>query len=293
MPKHDPTGKNWTDQEIDLIVADYFDMLKLELAGLPFVKAERNRGLQANTGRSRGSIEFKHENISAVLLKLGMPWITGYKPMPNFQTALIAGVERYLDADITLFEGLPDHIVGGSAPFAESTMRDALAESMQVFLEAPPALPSTQPAEPEPLRRLLRKFDPAARDERNRVLGKTGEAYILQFERMQLKLAHRPDLARKVRWVSEEDGDGAGYDIQSFDAAGNRRLLEVKTTRGHKTTPFYLSENERSFSVEQPNEFRLVRLYDFNRAPRAFELTPPLEESVLLRPINYRASFSG
>jgi hypothetical protein len=30
---NDPTGSDWSDGEIDLIVADYFDMLRQERAG--------------------------------------------------------------------------------------------------------------------------------------------------------------------------------------------------------------------------------------------------------------------
>jgi hypothetical protein len=101
----------------------------------------------------------------------------------------------------------------------------------------------------------------------------------------------RDDLARKIRWVSEEDGDGAGYDIASFDADGRERLIEVKTTVGHMTTPFFLTENERAFSAERPDAFRLMRVYDFVRTPRAFELSPPLDACLLLRPAIYRASF--
>ena len=84
----------WNDAEIDLIVADYFVMLGAELAGLTFSKAERNRALQVLIPRS---IEFKHQNISAVMLGLGQPWIVGYKPAANFQNALIDGVLRRLD----------------------------------------------------------------------------------------------------------------------------------------------------------------------------------------------------
>lgn len=61
------SGTDWNDWEIDLIVADYFDMLGFELRNGPFVKSQRNAALQQATGRSRGSIEFKHPNISAVL----------------------------------------------------------------------------------------------------------------------------------------------------------------------------------------------------------------------------------
>jgi hypothetical protein len=49
----------------------------------------------------------------------------------------------------------------------------------------------------------------------------------------------------------------------------------------------------RALSTERPEEFRLVRLYDFLHMPKAFQLKPPLEESVVLRPTNYRASFDA
>lgn len=65
----------WSDQEIDHIVVDYFAMLTDELVGRSVNKAARNRDLQAVIDRSKGSIEFKHQNISAVLLGLGQPWI--------------------------------------------------------------------------------------------------------------------------------------------------------------------------------------------------------------------------
>ena len=85
----------------------------------------------------------------------------------------------------------------------------------------------------EPIRRLARKFDPVARDARNRSLGKQGEAFVMEVEERALHSAGRKDLIRDLRWVSDLDGDGAGYDILSFDAvSGARKLIEVKTTCG-------------------------------------------------------------
>ncbi len=284
MNSGDPTGTDWTEREIDLIVADYFDMLRLELLRQPYVKAHRNRALQDLIGRSKGSIEFKHQNISAVLQVLGEPWIAGYKPRANFQRALVDGVERYLDR--------PNALVRDAE--AEKRVLEVAAES-ELYIEPPPVvtLDTVTDAGSEAINRLIRKFDAATRDARNRQLGHSGEERILRNEHARLIGAGREDLARKVRWVSEEDGDGAGYDILSFDADTKcERLLEVKTTKGGQKTPFYLTENERLLSTERPNEFRLVRLYDFARTPRVFELAPPLEESVMLRPTTYRASFN-
>ena len=90
---------DWTDEENDLIVADYLDMLVSELAGLPYVKANHRRALlpKLRSIRNEGSIEFKHQNISAVMLGLGQPRINGYKPASQFQLSLIDAVLRRLE----------------------------------------------------------------------------------------------------------------------------------------------------------------------------------------------------
>ena len=246
---------------------------------MPFVKAHRNTALQKLTGRSQGSVEYKHQNISAVLDRISMPWIEGYKPMANFQASLIDGVERHLLRSEFKFS-TPVH----TAPMG-------FEDQPALFFEPPPQLIREPINEPEFLRRLVRKFDPAERDARNRALGKQGEERILLSEQMRLRAANRIDLAERVYWVSDQEGDGAGYDILSFDISGEERLLEVKTTSGHQTTPFYLSENERALSVEKPDKFRLVRVYNFAREPKVFELIPPLDNIVNLAPTSYRASF--
>ncbi|MFO1175548.1 MAG: DUF3883 domain-containing protein [Paracoccaceae bacterium] len=135
-----------------------------------------------------------------------------------------------------------------------------------------------------------RDLDPG-RDLRNRKTGLIGEELVYYSEIARLNQAGRSDLAKKVKWVSQEEGDGAGYDIRSFEADGTERFFEVKTTVGHKRTPFYLSSNERDFAEEAPNNFRIFRLYEVGRSPRSFLIAPPLESALILEPSVYRASF--
>ena len=167
-----------------------------------------------------------------------------------------------------------------------------LRQTAQLWVGPPPTL-SNQPP-PQELEQMLRiaaKFDVAGRDERNRALGRAGEERVLEHERSTLAGAGREDLARKVRWVSEEDGDGAGYDIASFALDGQERLIEVKTTNGWERTPFYVSRNELAVAEERRTEWCLFRLWNFSREPKAFELRPPLDGHVSLTATTFEASF--
>jgi hypothetical protein len=38
----------------------------------------------------------------------------------------------------------------------------------------------------------------------------------------------------------QDDGDGLGYDIASFEASGGPRLIEVKTTAAGKVLSFHV-----------------------------------------------------
>ena len=89
----------WADAEIKPTVTAYFTMLRAELAGQPFAKADVNREVQAVTGRSRGAVEYKFANISAVLRDIGLPYVLGYQPRGNYQNALRAEAERFLARD--------------------------------------------------------------------------------------------------------------------------------------------------------------------------------------------------
>lgn len=271
-------GTTWQADELDAIVADYFAMLEADLAGLSYVKSRHSAVLMEQIGRTHRSVEFKHQNISAVLDELGMPWIPGYKPKRNYQNAIFDAIDRYLTRHPTTFDLLPASVPSAVQPTA-------------IFV-VPPELAAADETPPERLRRLVRKFDPVERDHRNRTLGKAGEAFVVNVERGRLAAADRQDLARKVRWVAAEDGDGAGYDVLSFDIQGRERLIEVKTTNGSARTPFYLTRNEHDMAMERPADWRIYRVHLFAKTPRIFTLAPPLEQAVNLRTESWRASFA-
>ncbi len=270
-------GTPWRSDELDAIVADYFAMLADELAGVPLIKSAHSSALMAVIGRSHRSVEFKHQNISAVLEELGLPWIRGYRPKRNYQNAIIEAVDRFLSGNAKTL-GLI------SEPHSEHTVDEG------VLVQAP--LISSRPQEANRrLHQLVRKFDPVERDHRNRRLGRAGEAFVLGFERKRLTEQNRQDLARRIRWIADEDGDGAGYDILSYTLAGRDLLIEVKTTNGTAKTPFFLTRNEVEVANERHEDWVIYRVHLFFESPRIFTVAPPLESSLLLRPEAWRASF--
>lgn len=276
----EPPGSNWSQREVDLAVDTYFAMWRMSLSGTSPNKTRFYRAFDEATGRGLKSIERKCQNISAVLERLGLPWLPGLAPSRNYQRALVAAVE----AHVQKFWHLDD-------PVPVATQVQGLSDGLVLFPEpTPPLEPPITSSNPD-MERLARKFDPALRDLRNRKTGQLGEEMVFHSERARLSVAGRPDLAKKVRWVSKEDGDGAGYDILSFEADGAERFYEVKTTVGHRRTPFFLSRNERDFAEEAPNNFRIFRLYELGKTPRSFLIAPPLESALILEPSVYRASF--
>ncbi len=77
-------SRNWSESEVEETVVDYFDMLVSELKGEPYNKAEHRRALLLKlNSRAAGAVEFKHQNISAVLVSRALPYIDGYKPLGN------------------------------------------------------------------------------------------------------------------------------------------------------------------------------------------------------------------
>lgn len=278
MADEEKIGRPWDDAELDAIVAEYFAMLDAELAGRAYVKSHHSKALMEQIGRTHRSVEFKHQNISAVLDELGMPWIAGYKPKRNYQNAIFDAIDRYLSAH-------------GSAHAQLALAPSAEAASSYAGLFVPPPSLAEKIERPPRLEKLVRKFDPVERDFRNRQLGKAGEAFVVSAERTRLAQIGRDDLVDKVRWVADIDGDGAGYDVLSFDADGQERLIEVKTTNGGARTPFFLTRNEHDVSEAKADIWRLYRVHLFAQRPAIYTLAPPLAQALHLRAEAWRASF--
>jgi 5-methylcytosine-specific restriction protein A len=87
---------DWTPAEFDATVAAYFRMFHMHERGEPFVKADFIRELLATAlqNRTKGAVEKRFGNISAVLQDRQLPWLKGYVPYSNYPEALVPTVMR-------------------------------------------------------------------------------------------------------------------------------------------------------------------------------------------------------
>lgn len=279
------TSQDWSRLEVEAIVADYLKMLSLELAGQAFSKTAHRRALQQKLkGRTDGSIEFKHCNISAVMRDLGFPTVRGYQPRSNYQSLL----REVVEAQVTRQTSLDSLAL---AAVEQPAVSPELIDFSKVVANAPKRQHVATDAAPyrdyAPVKR-----DYIAREARNTSLGVAGEEFVVRFEHWRLNQLGQPKLADRVEHVSQTQGDGLGYDVLSFDANGKERFIEVKTTAFGKETPFFVTRNELDFSKDAKDHFVLCRLFEFRQAPRLFALNGALDQHCALDPVTYRASFA-
>lgn len=277
----------WTRLEVELAVTDYLRMLTLELAGQSYNKtAHRNLLKSQLIDRSDASIERKHQNISAVLLELGCPYISGYKPLGNYQQLLFEIVASAISESPLFDKAVMDAVQQVALLPLVSDFSGVVVEPPQFVLSA------SEPMVRDYIARKPIQCDYLTREARNQSLGKAGEEFVVEFERHRLRAFGMDKASEKVEHVSRTKGDGLGYDILSYETNGEERFIEVKTTSFGKETPFFVSNNELSFSKEYSKQFRLFRLFEFRRSPKLFQLSGAVDQNCRLDPVSYRASFS-
>lgn len=280
-------AEDWSVEEVEATVSDYFAMLTKELRGESYNKADHNRRLLALLqNRSRGSVEFKHANISAVLLDLGYPYIDGYKPRSNYQDLLRRVVEQRL--------GVDREVAAAAATAVEQPAQNASEIGPLSSIIVPPPVSDLDSGRSYERRAATPVPHGAINylelEARNASLGAAGENFVLQVEHARLWQAGRKTLAGRIDHVSRSKGDGLGYDIVSFEEDGRERLIEVKTTRFGAMTPFFTSRNEVETSARRAERYHLYRVFKFREKPQIFVLPGSLQNNCILDPIEYRAS---
>ncbi|GLB65930.1 DUF3883 domain-containing protein [Arthrobacter mangrovi] len=270
-------GHFWSHDEIDVTVESYFRMLRQELTGKQYNKAEENRRVQAVTGRSKGAVEFKHCNISAVLQGLKSFYIEGYKPRANVQGALReAVVQRWVhDSDLHgLMLKVADEPIPDSPDCAALKLVEAPTVEVDDYIVEGNAAP----------------FDYVKIEAEKLGLKQAGKLAVVEFEQQRLRSLGLDRLAERVEGMSPFDSHVVGYDVLSFDVGGRERYISVKTTRRVREWPFLVGINEVRFSREEAERYHLYRVFRFGaKQPELYTIQGALDNSCTLEPRLFEA----
>jgi hypothetical protein len=263
---------DWTLEEVKTAISEYFRLYRAQIDSDYVRKRDFKQALAAIPSRNESAVSRKFSNISAILADAQLPIIQGFTALGNKQTLLSAVLYDWIRERPEIF----DSSIAAISPPTPNL----------VGIEVePPSVVRVSRAKNE---RKAARVDFAARDERNRHLGRAGEQWALQFLKLELTAADRPDLADQVVWVSDVHGDGLGYDIRSFSRDGAPQFVEVKTTNGGQAAPFVVTENEVRASEEETG-YVLLRIFGFSQNPRFYRLHGSLKQSCALTPVVFSA----
>ncbi len=280
------SAEDWSPTEVEVIVKDYLAMLSFELAGIAYNKTRHRENLsKVLSARSNGAIEFKHANISAALIDLGFFYIVGYKPRGNYQRLLLDVLELQLFGNKELLA------LGASE--ADRPIVIPEYENILAAFQPPPKSQDSGLVAKEASPAYFRKSQQVnylEREARNRSLGDSGELFVLEFEKARLISAGKEILAATIEHTAKVKGDYAGFDILSFEINGAERLIEVKTTKYGKETPFFATSNEVLVSELNPTQYSVYRLFTFAAKPRFYQLQGAISRTCRITPSGYLAS---
>src|SRR4051794_29520633 len=171
--------ESWSREEVEATVAAYLDMLDQELRGISFNKSDARRRLALMlNGRSEGAIEQKHQNISAILIELGFPYVSGYKPLSNYQRLLYDIVRERSPRVVESTRARVEQPIL-EPPQVEDVL-GRLVDRPKAREQRAETVIADTPRPPRPLANYLEI------EARNRRLGLAGEEFAIRFEEERL-----------------------------------------------------------------------------------------------------------
>jgi hypothetical protein len=207
------SGSDWTDSEIEVAVETYFDMLHMQLDGQEFVKrAVETAALRLLPGRTRGSLEFKLENISAVLDALELSWLGGFVPARNYQRRLEDAVLDFLAADETLVEQLRQADEAVPPTPTVPALEDPLV---------PPPTSASRHRNDDHRAGIVRGGWAGGHDEANKRLGTDGEKWVIELEQRKLRSA-----GLHIEVKTTKSGHGTAFALSPNEIRVSRREPE-------------------------------------------------------------------
>jgi hypothetical protein len=106
-------------------------------------------------------------------------------------------------------------------------------------------------------------------------IGRIGEGVVVKAERKRLSKSGKPNLVKKINWVSQTQ-PYLGYDILSYDVKAQKEYVEVKASL-NEVRRFYFTANEMRVAEMRGDSYRLVCVSHVMTQPLLREFRNPIE----------------
>lgn len=124
-------------------------------------------------------------------------------------------------------------------------------------------------------------------------VGEESEKKVYNLEKQKLMKENREDLAEKVFWESKENGDGAGYDIKSFEKIDGEYVeiyIEVKGTSKKIDEAFEISINEIEASNKYDKQYYIYRVAEiYSENPHFYRINGKIADNFNLEATSFKA----
>lgn len=138
-----------------------------------------------------------------------------------------------------------------------------------------------------------RKVDYIKINKSKEKVGFDSEELVYNLEKKKLIENNEENLANEVIWESKENGDGAGYDIKSFEKINGKYVeiyIEVKGTNKGINEPFDISKNEIDASNKYKERYYIYRISNiYSNNPKLYKINGRIEENFELEATSYKA----
>ncbi|HET7370952.1 MAG TPA: DUF3883 domain-containing protein [Gammaproteobacteria bacterium] len=265
------------ERMFESLFVHYFEMLEAAVRGEVLGQAGHVAALMEEFGGlSESIVRDRYAEVGAVLRQCGLPFLDVYPPAVTPGRKLRRYLVRFLEREHQRLA----HIWLGDEAVRRVRLRDELIDSQGAW--APPPLDEDFKIEAFLAGRArFPSFGGFQRREaRWATLRDAGCRFALAFERARLKQAQCDALARRIRLLEPDEARNTGYDLASFDSAGEPRYIRVLTSQYSRRFPFLLDPQALLASYRHGEAFFLYRVFHFCWDAKLYMVQGDLRESL-------------
>ncbi|MCG8436311.1 MAG: DUF3883 domain-containing protein [Gammaproteobacteria bacterium] len=256
------------------LVTSYFEILQKDITDQVSKKMqiakENEEKLQSITDEERKQY---YQQISALLMEIGMPFLDEYRPINGSSSALELALKHFLEKNLKAISAMRKVSMHN-----DKAVPDELEDSKMHWVAPPKPLDYRINGMPKALAALHADFDFRAHEYQDTSLYKDAVKFAFAYEKRRLQEVGMKNAASEIERVDDALRELTGYDIASYNDDGSERHILVKPTYYGLYFPFYLTTAELEFAKQSKGDLFIYRIVNFATTRKLFVMREGLSD---------------